>query len=69
MAYTVILEGGSPWGFRLEGGSEFNEPLRIAKVRINSARIAIVKDEARISIFLHLHGENFSECQKPTKAS
>ncbi len=34
MAYTVILEGGSPWGFRLEGGSEFNEPLRIAKVRI-----------------------------------
>ena len=32
MAYTVVLEGGSPWGFRLEGGSEFSEPLRIAKV-------------------------------------
>ena len=31
MAYTVVLEGGSPWGFRLEGGAEFNEPLKIAK--------------------------------------
>lgn len=32
MAYTVVLDGGSPWGFRLEGGKDFNEPLRIAKV-------------------------------------
>ena len=32
MAFTVVLEGGSPWGFRLQGGREFNEPLRIAKV-------------------------------------
>ena len=32
MAYTVVLEGGTPWGFRLEGGSEFSEPLKIAKV-------------------------------------
>ena len=30
---VVTLEDGPPWGFRLEGGSEFDEPLRIAKVR------------------------------------
>ena len=29
---VVKLENGPPWGFRLEGGSEFEEPLRIAKV-------------------------------------
>ena len=29
---VVTLENGPPWGFRLEGGSDFDEPLRIAKV-------------------------------------
>jgi hypothetical protein len=34
MAYAVILEGGSPWGFRLSGGLDFNEPLKIGKVSV-----------------------------------
>ncbi|KAK3794361.1 hypothetical protein RRG08_061030 [Elysia crispata] len=29
--FTVVLTGGSPWGFRLQGGQEFNEPVRIAR--------------------------------------
>ena len=29
---TVTLDGGPPWGFRLQGGQEFEEPLSIAKV-------------------------------------
>lgn len=33
MAYTVTLKGGSPWGFRFQGGSDFNEPIKVAKVR------------------------------------
>lgn len=32
MAFQVVLEGGTPWGFRLQGGHEFEEPLQIAKV-------------------------------------
>ena len=30
--YEVVLSGGAPWGFRLQGGREFRAPLRIAKV-------------------------------------
>ena len=28
----VILEGGLPWGFRIQGGSDTGFPLRIARV-------------------------------------
>ena len=34
--FTVTLTGGTPWGFRLQGGEEFDEPIRIAKVRFRS---------------------------------
>eukprot|EP00794_Sanderia_malayensis_P012177 gene12177-13434_t len=30
--FHVYLGGGSPWGFRLQGGKEFRTPLRVAKV-------------------------------------
>ena len=33
--YEVVLSGGAPWGFRLQGGKEFRAPLRIAKVSCN----------------------------------
>ncbi|XP_052767527.1 serine/arginine repetitive matrix protein 2-like isoform X6 [Mya arenaria] len=36
MVFTVTLKGGLPWGFRLQGGREFNEPIRIAKINPNS---------------------------------
>lgn len=40
--YEVVLSGGAPWGFRLQGGKEFRAPLRIAKVSYHelSARFA-----------------------------
>jgi hypothetical protein len=28
----VVLDGGSPWGFRLHGGADLNQPLRISRV-------------------------------------
>ena len=31
--FEVYLQGGSPWGFRLQGGREFRMPIRIAKVK------------------------------------
>ncbi|XP_030631628.1 synaptopodin 2-like protein [Chanos chanos] len=32
----VILSGGAPWGFRLQGGAEQQKPLQVAKVRKRS---------------------------------
>ncbi|XP_072050069.1 LOW QUALITY PROTEIN: uncharacterized protein [Amphiura filiformis] len=34
--YSAILQGGAPWGFRLQGGRDTGEPLTIAKVNPNS---------------------------------
>ena len=34
--YEVVLNGGAPWGFRLQGGKEFRAPLRIAKVSFHA---------------------------------
>ena len=31
--YTVTLPGPGPWGFRLQGGKDFNTPLTISRVR------------------------------------
>lgn len=28
----VSLEGGSPWGFRMHGGADVQQPLRISRV-------------------------------------
>ena len=45
--YEVVLSGGAPWGFRLQGGREFRAPLRIAKV---SSRELFLKLECRPDI-------------------
>lgn len=34
--FEVFLQGGSPWGFRLQGGKEFRLPLKISKVSNSS---------------------------------
>ncbi|XP_026206369.1 LIM domain-binding protein 3b isoform X1 [Anabas testudineus] len=31
-AYTVTLSGSAPWGFRLQGGKDFNMPLTISRI-------------------------------------
>ncbi|XP_077202184.1 synaptopodin 2-like protein [Paroedura picta] len=33
---VVTLSGGSPWGFRLQGGSEQKRPLQVSKIRKRS---------------------------------
>ncbi|XP_078658956.1 uncharacterized protein LOC144904177 isoform X6 [Branchiostoma floridae x Branchiostoma belcheri] len=33
---TAVLTGGPPWGFRLSGGLEVKQPLKVAKVRKKS---------------------------------
>lgn len=31
-AREVELSGGAPWGFRMHGGADQNQPLRISRV-------------------------------------
>lgn len=30
----VVLEGGSPWGFRMHGGVDVQQSLRVSRVSI-----------------------------------
>ena len=30
--FEVILDGGGPWGFRLQGGKDFGIPLNVSRV-------------------------------------
>lgn len=30
----ITLEGGSPWGFRIHGGADTNQPLRVSRVSV-----------------------------------
>lgn len=32
MPLSVVLEGPAPWGFRLSGGKDFNQPLSISRI-------------------------------------
>ncbi|KAK7111251.1 hypothetical protein V1264_010918 [Littorina saxatilis] len=34
--FAVVLCGGSPWGFRITGGREFDEPITVSKINPNS---------------------------------
>lgn len=29
---VIMLSGGAPWGFRLQGGAEHQKPLEVSKV-------------------------------------
>lgn len=34
-SFKVVLEGPAPWGFRLQGGKDFNVPLSISRVSLD----------------------------------
>ncbi|XP_015751642.1 PREDICTED: PDZ and LIM domain protein 7-like [Acropora digitifera] len=56
--YEVVLNGGAPWGFRLQGGKEFRAPLRIAKVTSNSKA-----EKAGITEGLLVRSINSANCE------
>lgn len=37
-AREVTLLGGSPWGFRMHGGSDLHQPLRISRVSLHASK-------------------------------
>ncbi|XP_070707813.1 LIM domain-binding protein 3b isoform X2 [Pempheris klunzingeri] len=38
--YTVTLNGPAPWGFRLQGGKDFNMPLTISRITPGSKAVS-----------------------------
>ncbi|XP_068610454.1 LIM domain-binding protein 3b isoform X2 [Brachionichthys hirsutus] len=39
-SYTVTLNGPAPWGFRLQGGKDFNMPLTISRITPGSKAVS-----------------------------
>ena len=38
MPLRVVMQGPGPWGFRLVGGKEFEQPLTISRVSLTFSR-------------------------------
>jgi hypothetical protein len=47
MSYTVTLKGGSPWGFRFQGGYDFHEPIKVAKVSLQQFSLLVKTSETK----------------------
>ncbi|XP_041426302.1 LIM domain binding 3 S homeolog isoform X13 [Xenopus laevis] len=67
MAYNVSLPGPGPWGFRLQGGKDFNMPLTISRVTpgskaaqssINQGDVVVAIDGVNTDGMTHLEAQN-----------
>ncbi|XP_036389300.1 LIM domain-binding protein 3-like isoform X2 [Megalops cyprinoides] len=65
--YTVTLKGPAPWGFRLQGGKDFNMPLTISRItpgskaalgNLNPGDIIAAIDGASTEGMTHLEAQN-----------
>ncbi|XP_034414455.1 synaptopodin 2-like protein [Cyclopterus lumpus] len=56
---VVSLSGGSPWGFRLQGGAEQQKPLQVAKIRRRSkaCKAGLKEQDELIAIGDHMCAE------------
>uniref|UniRef100_A0A8C4JC14 LIM domain binding 3 n=1 Tax=Dromaius novaehollandiae TaxID=8790 RepID=A0A8C4JC14_DRONO len=67
MAYSVTLNGPGPWGFRLQGGKDFNMPLTISRItpgskaaqsQINQGDLVVAIDGVNTDSMTHLEAQN-----------
>ncbi|XP_078499419.1 LIM domain-binding protein 3 isoform X1 [Lissotriton helveticus] len=67
MAYNVSLAGPGPWGFRLQGGKDFNMPLTISRItpgskaaqsHVNQGDIVVAIDGVNTDGMTHLEAQN-----------
>ncbi|KAG7492547.1 hypothetical protein MATL_G00015480 [Megalops atlanticus] len=65
--YTVTLKGSAPWGFRLQGGKDFNMPLTISRItpgskaalgNLNPGDIIAAIDGVSTEGMTHLEAQN-----------
>ncbi|XP_066549307.1 LIM domain-binding protein 3a isoform X3 [Amia ocellicauda] len=69
--YTVTLSGPAPWGFRLQGGKDFNMPLTISRItpgskaaqaNLSQGDIIVAIDGASTDGMTHLEAQNKIKC-------
>ncbi|XP_069466875.1 LIM domain-binding protein 3 isoform X5 [Ambystoma mexicanum] len=67
MAYSVSLSGPGPWGFRLQGGKDFNMPLTISRItpgskaaqsNVNQGDLVVAIDGVSTDGMTHLEAQN-----------
>nr|XP_014434171.1 LIM domain-binding protein 3 isoform X5 [Pelodiscus sinensis] len=67
MSYNVTLNGPGPWGFRLQGGKDFNMPLTISRItpgskaaqsHMNQGDLVIAIDGVNTDGMTHLEAQN-----------
>ncbi|KAM6156851.1 LIM domain-binding protein 3 isoform 2-T2 [Erethizon dorsatum] len=67
MSYSVTLTGPGPWGFRLQGGKDFNMPLTISRVtpgskaaqsQISQGDLVVAIDGVSADTMTHLEAQN-----------
>ncbi|XP_077097935.1 PDZ and LIM domain protein 5a isoform X2 [Siphateles boraxobius] len=70
--YSVALQGPAPWGFRLQGGKDFNMPLSISRLTDGgkAAKAGVAVRDLVLSIDgISTEGMNHLEAQNKIKAS
>ncbi|CAI5774447.1 domain-binding 3 isoform X5 [Podarcis lilfordi] len=67
MSYSVTLNGPGPWGFRLQGGKDFNMPLTISRItpgskaaqsQMNQGDLVVAIDGVNTDGMTHLEAQN-----------
>ncbi|XP_012643473.2 LIM domain-binding protein 3 isoform X3 [Microcebus murinus] len=67
MSYSVTLTGPGPWGFRLQGGKDFNMPLTISRItpgskaaesQISQGDLVVAIDGVNTDTMTHLEAQN-----------
>uniref|UniRef100_A0A8B9NQN2 LIM domain binding 3 n=1 Tax=Accipiter nisus TaxID=211598 RepID=A0A8B9NQN2_9AVES len=67
MAYSVTLNGPGPWGFRLQGGKDFNMPLTISRItpgskaaqsQMNQGDLVVAIEGVNTDSMTHLEAQN-----------
>ncbi|XP_076980809.1 LIM domain-binding protein 3 isoform X5 [Tamandua tetradactyla] len=67
MSYSVTLNGPGPWGFRLQGGKDFNMPLTISRItpgskaaqsQISQGDLVVAIDGVNTDTMTHLEAQN-----------
>nr|KAF6456744.1 LIM domain binding 3 [Rousettus aegyptiacus] len=67
MSYSVTLTGPGPWGFRLQGGKDFNMPLTISRItpgskaaqsQLTQGDLVVAIDGVNTDTMTHLEAQN-----------
>ncbi|KAM6443686.1 LIM domain-binding protein 3 isoform 9-T13 [Liasis olivaceus] len=67
MSYSVTLNGSGPWGFRLQGGKDFNLPLTISRItpgskaaqsQMSQGDMVVAIDGVNTDSMTHLEAQN-----------